>query len=125
MTLDQISTLIRVFVFAASVVGLGLALLSLASAHLDAVAMERNGDRRILARARRAGETWSIAAQIVFLAVGISFIAFPPPTPTTKAQLAPFVDGLLRIAGFGFGAVALATKSLLTLMVESRLRSDA
>jgi hypothetical protein len=121
MSLAAVSAAVRLFVLVATILGFALAAGALLSAHRDALATARNGDRRLLARAHRASEAWSIAAQLAFLAAGFSFIGNPPPLPTAAAQLGPFVDGLLRIAAFGVGAAALAIKSAITLVTESRI----
>jgi heme/copper-type cytochrome/quinol oxidase subunit 3 len=121
LSLEAISAEVRLFVFFWAVLGSALASGALLSAHLNAVSVEHNGVRRQLARARRASEAWSFVAQFTFLLVAFSFIVTFGPVPTAQAQISPFIDGLLRIAGFGIGAMALAVKSLIALISENRI----
>jgi signal transduction histidine kinase/CheY-like chemotaxis protein len=116
-----ISYTMRWFVLVASVIGFLVALLSLIEAHRTVRANVKDGDRRILARSRRSSEALSVAAQLTFMAVGLSFVAFPPAPPSSPSQVGPYFDGILRTGGFGFGAMVLALKSLLNLVTESDL----
>lgn len=121
MTLVALSAEVRLFVLVMTIVGFALAIGAMFSAHLNAAAVEHNGALRALARARRASEAWSLVAQTAFLAVGISFIVFSPVIPTVQTQVPLFIDGLLRQAAFGIGALALAMKSLIALISENRI----
>jgi signal transduction histidine kinase/CheY-like chemotaxis protein len=124
MSLDNlvsISYTVRWFVLVAAVVGVLVALLSLIEAHRTVRANVKDGDRRVLALSRRSSEALSVAAQLTFLLVGISFVSFPPAPPSNPAQVGPYFDGILRTGGFGLGAMVLALKSLLNLVTESDL----
>jgi signal transduction histidine kinase/ActR/RegA family two-component response regulator len=116
--LVTLSAVARWFTLVASVIGLPLALLSFAQAH-RIVRASADDDRHLLARFARSSEALSVAAQLAFVAVAVSFVSFPPAPPNDRAQVAPFFDGILRTAGFGLGALVLALKSLLNLVVDA------
>ena len=124
MRLDDlvfVSYTMRWFVLVAAVIGLLVALLSLIGAHRTVRANVRDGDRRVLALSRRSSEALSVAAQLTFVLIGLSFVSFPPAPPSSPSQVGPYFDGVLRTGGFGFGAMVLALKSLLNLVTESDL----
>src|SRR5258708_19197535 len=45
----------------------------------------------------------------------------PPAPPSSAAQIGPYFDGILRTAGFAFGAAVLALKSFLGMQIETQL----
>jgi signal transduction histidine kinase/ActR/RegA family two-component response regulator len=131
-TLVLLSTIARWFTFVVAILGFLIALASMSEAHRNARAGDRASDeeRHVLARFGRASEALTVAAQLAFVAVGLSFVSLPPAPPNSPAQVAPYFDGILRTAGFGLGALVLGLKSVLSLVVESsvarpRLRREA
>ena len=119
--LVTLSAIARWFTFVVSITGFLVALFSVSVAQriLQQSAGDADGERQVLARFGRASEALSVAAQFAFVTVGISFVLSPPTMPTSMAQAAPFFDGILRTAGFGFGALVLTLKSALNLVIES------
>jgi signal transduction histidine kinase/CheY-like chemotaxis protein len=113
----------RWFAFVMSIIGFLVALLSVSRAHRTVVASAgaNDRDRRMLALFGRASEALSVAAQLAFIAVGLSFVSFPPAPPSGPSQVAPYFEGVLRTAGFGLGAMVLALKSVLNLLIESNV----
>jgi signal transduction histidine kinase/CheY-like chemotaxis protein len=118
-SLVALSATARWFTLVVSVVGFLVALLSFAEAHRIVRSSAPDDDRHLLARFRRSSEALSLGAQLAFVAVAISFVSFPPAPPSGPSQVGPYLDGALRTGGFGLGAMVLALKSLLNLVIES------
>ncbi|HEX9496646.1 MAG TPA: ATP-binding protein [Candidatus Limnocylindria bacterium] len=120
-SLVSFSLLARWFALIAAVIGFLLASLSFFNAHRTVEAASTDAERLVLARSQRSSEALSVAAQLAFMFVGLSFVSFPPAPPSSAAQIGPYFDGILRTAGFAFGAAVLALKSFLGMQIETQL----
>ncbi len=79
-SLDDFYALVRLAAFVFGIIGLGLAVGTMASAHLDVRACERaqtNGARSLLARSHRTTEALTLAAQLALTAFAWSLVAAP------------------------------------------------
>src|SRR5712664_485370 len=120
-SLVSFSLLARWFALIAAVFGFLLASLSFFYAHRTVEAESTDAERLVLARSQRSSEALSVAAQLAFMFVGLSFVSFPPAPPSSAAQVGPYFEGILRTAGFAFGAAVLALKSFLGMQIETQL----